>query len=257
MKATHIRVSILFALLVLLPLTARPVEPAIRESKENRLRVNLSSDLVSRYIWRGTDFGSSPSIQPTLSLSGANFEAGCWSAFATNNSFRELDLYLKYTFKGITLCVTDYYVPEIGGAPASPDPRYFVYTDQTTAHTVEASLQWKGGEKLPLWISGNIFLYGNDKRWGFNPEKDTLATTYYSAYLEAGYSLALRDDHLDLFAGFTPSAGAFGNAPGLVNIGITAYRTLKISDSLSLPLRGSLIFNPQASKAYFVLGITI
>ncbi len=30
--------------------------------------ITVGTDFVSRYIWRGTDFGSSPSIQPTLAL---------------------------------------------------------------------------------------------------------------------------------------------------------------------------------------------
>ena len=255
--ATSMRFPILYALLILTPIAVVAGDPSGRKSSESNLKINLGTDLVSRYVWRGTDFGSSPSIQPTLSLSGTNFEVGCCSALATNNSFKEIDLYLKYSFSGFSLTLTDYYIPEIGGLPVSPDPRYFVYADKTTAHTIETSLQWKGGEKLPLWVSGNLFLYGNDKRWGYDPEKDSLAGTYYSTYLEAGYSLNFRETRLDLFAGFTSGAGAFGNAAGLVNTGITACRTIKITESFSLPLRGSLILNPQASKAYFVLGITI
>lgn len=254
---TFLRFSVLVATLVLHSLTARAEEPSTGKSYDSKLKVNLGTDLVSRYIWRGTDFGSSPSIQPTLSFSGTHLEVGCWSAFATNNSFKEIDLYIKYSFRGFNITVTDYYVPEIGGLPASPDPGYFVYADKSTAHTIETTFQWKGGEKLPLWVNGNLFLYGNDKRWGFDPEKDSLAKTYYSTYLEAGYSLSFQETRLDLFAGFTPGAGAFGKAAGFVNIGITACRSIKITESFSLPLRGSLILNPQASKAYFVLGITI
>jgi hypothetical protein len=255
--STHLGISALSALMLLLPFNVRAEEPSILTSREHNLKINLGTDLVSRYIWRGTDFGGSPCIQPTLSLSGSNFEIGYWSALSTNNSYKEIDLYLKYTFRNVSLTVTDYYVPELNGLPVSPDPRYFVFADKNTAHTLETSLQWKGGEKFPLWISGNVFLYGNDKRWGYEAEKDSSATTYYSTYFEAGYTLTILDNHVDLFAGFTPWAGAFGSAPGFVNLGLTAYRTIRITDSFSLPVRGSLIFNPDASEAFFVFGITI
>ena len=252
----QIGISGLAALLLLLPLYGRSEQPNLTPAKQHNLKLNLGTDLVSRYVWRGTDFGGSPCIQPTLSLSGSNFEIGCWSALSTNNSYKEIDLYLKYTFRNFTVTVTDYYVPEINGLPVSPDPRYFMLADKNTAHTLETSLQWKGGEKFPLWISGNVFLYGNDKRWGYVPEKDSVETTYYSTYFEAGYSLTVLDNTVDLFAGFTPWAGAYGSGPGFVNLGITAYRTLKITDSFSLPVKSSLIFNPKASQAFFVLGVT-
>src|SRR5690625_3783970 len=38
-------------------------------------RFNVGADIVSRYVWRGTDFGESVSIQPTLSFSAGGFEA--------------------------------------------------------------------------------------------------------------------------------------------------------------------------------------
>ena len=31
-----------------------------------QIKFNAAADVMNRYVWRGTDFGSSPSIQPTL-----------------------------------------------------------------------------------------------------------------------------------------------------------------------------------------------
>ncbi len=44
-------------------------------------KINISSDFVSRYIWRGLDYGKAPSIQPTFSFIKNNFEIGSWGAF--------------------------------------------------------------------------------------------------------------------------------------------------------------------------------
>jgi hypothetical protein len=106
-------------------------------------------------------------------------------------------------------------------------------------------------------LLGCVFFYGNDKRWGCDIKKDTTCQTYYSSYFEAGYTFAIQENSADLFLGFTPTAGAYGNTLGVVNIGITGYRKIKISNDFELPLKTSLIFNPQSSNVFFVFGITL
>jgi hypothetical protein len=228
-----------------------------KDKSGSAVKLNVGSDIMSRYIWRGTDFGDSPAVQPTLSISVSNFEAGCWSSVATNSFYKEIDLYAKYTVKNFSLIFTDYYVTSVNGTPASPDTRYFVYDDQKTAHSFEGSLLYKGSEKFPLWLLGGVFFYGNDKRWGYDAEKDSTNQTYYSSYLEAGYTFSIKDSSADVFLGFTPAAGAYGNTLGVINIGVTGYRKIKITDEFELPVKASLIFNPQSSNVYFVFGITL
>ncbi len=221
------------------------------------VEINAGVDLFSRYVWRGTDFGDSPSIQPFVSFSFGNFEIGSWSAVSTTNCFKEFDLYAKASFSDFYAIVTDYYIPQLDGMPLSPDGRYFVYGDTSTSHTFEASLGYKSPGKYPFWIQANMFFYGNDKRWGYNTQKDAEQETYYSSYIEAGYTFGLYKYSADLFAGFTPAAGAYGSKAGLVNLGLTVSREIEITEKFSLPLKTSLIFNPQTSSAWFVVGITL
>ena len=227
------------------------------DTTKSAIKLNVSSDIVSRYVWRGTDYGNSPAIQPTLSLTAKNFEVGCWGSVATNSFYKELDLYAKYTYKKFSLIFTDYYIPSATGTPASPDTRYFTFNDKTTAHSFEASLLFKGGDKLPLWLLGAVYFYGNDKRWGYDAQKDIDEKTYYSSYIEAGYTLAIQENSVDLLVGITPSAGAYADKFGVVNVGISGSKKIKISDSFELPLKASLLFNPKASTAHFTLGITL
>jgi hypothetical protein len=229
-----------------------------KTTTESAVELNVGADIMSRYVWRGTDLGSSPSIQPTLSLSAGNFEIGGWGAIATNTNFKEVDLYAKYTIKNFSLIFTDYYIPYTAdGSDAAPDSRYFNYEDEETAHALEGSILYKGGEKLPLWILGGVFFYGNDKRWGYDAEKDTLNQTYYSTYVEAGYTFTVKENSADLFIGFTPAPGAYGNTLGVINMGVTGYRKIKITSDFELPVKASLIFNPQSSNVYFAFGITL
>jgi hypothetical protein len=249
-----------FALTISPPLQAQDSATDSEPEKakpESNVKLNVGADIMSRYIWRGTDYGHSPSIQPTLSLSAGGFEIGGWGAIATNSFYQEIDLYAKYTLKNFSLILTDYYIPSVTGVSSSPDSSYFNYADEETAHSLEGSLLYKGGEKLPLWLQGSVFFYGNDKRWGYEAAKDTTNQTYFSTYIEAGYSLAIKENSADFFIGFTPWAGAYGNTLGVVNLGVTGYRKIKITENFALPLKASLIFNPQSSNVYFAFGITL
>ncbi len=227
------------------------------DTTKTKIKLNISTDIVSRYIWRGSDYGNSPAIQPSLSLSVKNIEIGCWGSAATNSNYTEIDLYAKYTYKNFGLSFTDYYVPTLNGLPTSPDTRYFAYTDKKTAHCFEAAVSYKGGEKFPLWLMGGVYFYGNDKRWGYDVQKDISEKTYYSSYIEAGYSFAVQQNNIDFVLGITPTAGAYGKKFGIINLGISGSRKIKITESFEIPIKTSLIFNPQASTAFFVFGITL
>ena len=264
MMVNFLKLSLFFVLeLILFSNASASSYSAVKDSLKakdttvSKINLNIGADIMSRYIWRGSDYGNSPSIEPTLSLSIANFEIGCWSSIATNSFYKEVDLSAKYTYKKVSLTLADYYIPSLNGTPASPDTRYFIYDDKKTSHSFEGSLLYKGGDKFPLWLLGGVFFYGNDKRWGYDAQKDSLCKTYYSAYLEAGYTFIIKENSADLFVGFSPTAGIYGNTAGIVNVGITGYRKIKITNDFGLPLKGSLIFNPQTSNVFFAFGITI
>ncbi len=59
------------------------------------------------------------------------------------------------------------------------------------------------------------------------------------------------------FIGFTPDNGIYGSEMGVVNLGITGKKTIKVTESFEIPVKASVISNPQTSNVYFVLGITL
>ena len=97
---------ILYAALLSIGLTSVPAEA----------EVNISADMVSRYVWRGADFGNAASIQPGISYSTGAFEVGAWSSWAlVGNSAGEAnenDLYVSFAAGPVSITVTDYYFPE-------------------------------------------------------------------------------------------------------------------------------------------------
>jgi len=231
---------------------------SIYAQNKDTSKINISTDIVSRYIWRGIEFGKTPSIQPTLSYVKGNFEIGAWGAFNTIGTYNELDPYAKYTLKNFTLTLTDYFIHNNAN---QNNTHYFNYDQWTTNHTFEGSLQYKGPEKLPISILVATYFYGNDRKVTIdssNTNKIIKTTSQnYSTYIELGYTVKCKQKSFDVFLGLTPMSGAYGNTFGVVNAGVTCYRTIDITNKFSIPVKASLIANPQAENFFFVLGITI
>jgi len=218
------------------------------------VKVNISADLVSTYIWRGTAVDQSPNIQPAFSLGIGNFTVGAWASSNFTGTFREIDLFASYAIKGFTITATDYiWTPQID------ETKFFDYKKETTGHYIETSLNYKGPEAFPLTITAATMVYGADKKIdNINAiTQDTTYTNYYSTYMELGYSFKVNGTQIDPFIGFTTGKGIYGESAGVINLGVSGVRKLKFNDTLEFPLKASLIFNPQASKAFIVLGITI
>ena len=240
-------------LLILLTVLACIYCSASAQDKQQS-KFNISTDLVSRYIWRGLDYGKAPAIHPTFSFISGGFEIGSWGSLNTTGNYSEVDLYAKYTLKGITAAFTDYFVHN----EAFPNnTRYFNYNSKTTTHIFEPSLQYKGPDKFPISLLVATYVYGNDRAWGYDIKKDTTGENYYSTYIELGYTFKLHKNPFELFIGITPKAGAYGNDFGVVNAGINGYKTIAITDKFSIPVKASIIGNPQAENLYFVITLTL
>lgn len=230
-------------------------------AQEKPSKVNVAVDLMSRYVWRGLDYGASPSIQPTLSLIHKNFEIGTWGAISTQGTYSEVDIYAKYSLKRFSLIATDYFFPE-EIVPVEHQHKYFNYNNNSTGHVYETALQYKGSENFPVSILASTLIYGADKKFDkYEIDLVTSDTTSkyinnYSTYFELGYSAAIAGNNVDLFMGFTSDKGFYGTSAGIVNLGLTGYRKIKITDSFELPLKISVITNPQVSNIYFVAGFS-
>lgn len=193
-------------------------------------QLDLGLDVMSRYVWRGADFGNSPSIQPDISFTSGNLTIGSWAAMATNGNpaGSEIDFYLSYALGNFSISVTDYTFPE--------DPVNNNFS--SSSHFVEIGLGWEGSSSFPISISTGMFVTNDDD---------------YSIYTELGYSI----ENVDLMLGFTPSASAlYGTTKaGIIHTGISAYRDVKVTDGFSFKLSGSVLVNPYSNNAFFLVGI--
>lgn len=245
-------------------------QDSVAETKKSKVEFSLGADLVSRYVWRGKDFGNSPAIQPNVSFAVGGFKIGAWGCYGfvpssekvndstviNKGNYAEADLTVSYTLKGFTLAVSDYFFPN----PLSPnvDNRYFNYDNATTGHTFEVSLAYAGPDKFPLQVTVGTLVYGADKGKDSTGVYGMGADNNFSTYIEAAYQFNVVGFGVKPFIGGIPFGSAwYGDEAGIVNAGLTVSKTIPITKTFGLPLYTSLITNPQAESIFFVVGLTL
>lgn len=202
----------------------------VATSSVNAQEFKASADLVSSYVWRGTKF-SDVSIQPTLDFTTGGFSVGAWGS-AGFDGFLEADLYAKYAFGfGLTVGVTDYYYPGTS---------YFDFSKASGGHGLEVNLGYTTGG---LSLGANYILN----------QAGGAATAGGDKYFEVGYAF----EKFSIFAG----AGDGWHTPdakfAICNVGISTTKTIKITDSFSLPLKATAVLNPKTEQFFLVAGITL
>ena len=190
---------------------------------------DFGADLVSSYVWRGTQFGSGAHIQPYMDLGSGNLTGGVWGSFPTSakGGGNELDLWVSYDFGPLALTVTNYTFPGEGGIYAEGEGLF-------------------NGDYTELAASTSIM--GVDLSAGYFTEVEAL-------YIELGFSTGA----VDIAFGYgDDQADGFyaGGGSGLVNMSFSGSKDIQISDNYALPVFGSFIINPEAETAFLVFGIS-
>lgn len=250
------KTNLLITLTVIISLLSSTISYAQQDSTAKENPISVTVDLMSRYVWRGTDFGASPSIQPGISYEKAGFTIGAWGAYATNlTGAQEADMYLGYTFYKdlFSITITDYFFPD-----ELNTYHYFDYKKQSTGHILEASLSFNGTDDFPLTVLIATNIYGADAK-KINDD-GSIGDNQFSTYTEIGYSFK----NFNVFMGTNLTqvdrkkgeSGFYGDYLGVVNLGITSTKEIKITKDYSLPLSVSLITNPQAERIFLVAGFS-
>jgi len=195
---------------------------------------DIGADVVSRYVWRGAEFGDGIAAQPwlTYTFDGIGIEAGAWGSFDIDgDDANEVDLYVTVPVGPVSLTVTDYYFPDYEGG----DDDVFDYGHDAEEHILEASIGYEY-ENLSLMAAINIS--GDDEN---------------SKYVEAGYGFYDKDDYTaTAFIGagdevYTADGNAEGNF-NVVNVGLTVTKDI---------FSASYMINPDQETSYLVLGVTL
>ncbi len=213
---------------------------ALFSSVSASAQIGLGADLYSRYIWRGSDFGDSFSIQPALSYTYSAVEVGAWSSYsisADGSGADELDLYVSVAAGPLSFGVTDYHFPN-GSELFNFD------SEGKGAHYVEPFVSYSG----VIDLYAGAFVY-NDP-----------AT---SIYIEAAKTFDVDGASLTFTVGGTPTGSddepsIYGTtSAGLLVIGVSASRDLPITTEFSLPLSVSYVINPYDERSFLFFGVSI
>ena len=188
---------------------------------------SAGADVVSSYVWRGSKAGAF-SIQPTIKYTDGGFSIGAWgSGDITTGAPQEADLFATYAFKsGLSIGLTDYH--------------YNVDTLSLfgkNVHAFEANLGYTVGK---LSLSGNYI---------FNSASGSIGD---DKYFEAGYQFASAKLFVGAGDGWYTKDGSFQ----VCNIGVSTTKTIKITDSFSIPFTGSVIVNPDKEQIFYVVAMS-
>jgi hypothetical protein len=219
------------------------------------LSLNAGADIVSRYIWRGINVNDAVNIQPALTLSVSGFSAGFWGSYSFSNDSnnytfgQEVDTWLGYTYSfengmSIGAIVTDYYYPNAGIKWGN----FNNYDDVNGAgaHTIETGIQIKGPDTFPILFSGYINVYN-----------DAGSNTYF----QIDYPTTVAQVPLNFFVG--ASGGSKENSAyygtesfNVINLGVKATKSVKITEDYSLPVAVTFLVNPRTEISYLIFGLT-
>ena len=108
---------------------------------------------------------------------------------------------------------------------------------------MEAGLSYSGPEKFPV----SLAVFAN-----VHNDVDN------SSYIQIAYPFTVSDATLTLSAGFTPSKSVYyGTTKGaLINLGVSATKSISITDKFAVPITVSYISNPNIDKTYLTFGMS-
>lgn len=214
---------------------------------QDRVEAEMEVELVSSYLWRGYK-NAGISVQPGMNVEFNGLSAGVWgSQSLTCGGLKEVDLYLSYEIKGLTIGLSDYWWDE-GDAYG-----YFQYTNGKTSHSWEANLAYElPFEKFPFALSWNTVFAGDDY--------NEAGKRCYSSYLEILYPFSVGAFDFEAVVGATPwhSPVVLEERSGfsVCNIGIGAAYALSFGKYFHIPLTAQLVYNPALNIFHAMAGFS-
>jgi hypothetical protein len=224
--------------------------------------------LVNRYYWRGIDIDDSPAFQPDFSYAWKNgLKIGLWGTFGFSpmketvdgveenyGHYAEFDPYISYTKNWFSIELNDYFTVSTIG-----ESDYMNFKKGETGHSGVVNVTLGGTEKFPLSFTASTVIYGADMtkdefgEWGMGTRNN------YSTYLELIYPFELKSIGLEINPelGMTPWGGyGYAEKSAFVNAGVRLNKSIRFSDSYSLPLELGILNNPDAEKTYFIMKVS-
>ena len=216
------------------------------QETEKKSPFGASVELTSKYLWRGQEYGEAPTIFPTLSYGTGGLSVYATGAYTFDNSWREADLGISYTYKDFTIGFVDYYYP----TPTGERDKLFEFDKDKTGHLFEGCLTY-ASSVLPITAMLSTFFYGADKNLD--------GKQAWSTYAELGYHYDFSETNIFSVAlGASLNKSLYNNLEtgfSIVNIALKYQTAIPTGKSFSIPVSAQYVINPQKEKSYLAFSI--
>lgn len=241
--------------------------------KQDDNRLDFTANIQNNHLWRGLIITDKPVVMGNLSYaldSEKKWKVGIWGASALADDkdgthYKEINYYVQYSNGRFYIGLWDLFNSRnINTAVASDD--IFNYSNRRTAHIIDLRTNYTFGPSFPINVEADIMLYGGANAGEVVLESDgSYKKNKYSTYVQVSYPvISGKKVNLDAFvgAGFALNDKNFlyGNGTNsfdIVNAGIKASKTVKITDHYSLPVSMMVMWNPSNKYARIQLAATV
>ncbi len=226
--------------------------------------VDFTVNLQSNHLWRGLVITDKPVIMVLTSIKlneSGSFTTGFWGGMSFSNEsdgthYKEINYYVQYASNGFSVGLWDLF-----NTRGVESPDVWDYDKESTGHLLDFRSSYNFGEEFPLTLEADVLLYGSgDSQYATNGDLEQR----YSTYVQVSYPL-VKDSKVNFNAfagaGFSLNGDTHLYGDGeqnfdLVNVGLTASKTLKLLD-LSIPVSATTLWNPALKIARVQLAVTL
>lgn len=230
--------------------------------EKEKPRVDFTANLQTNHLWRGLVISDKPitAVYTAINLDKEGvFKVGTWGGMAMANreggqtQYKEVDYFVQYSKNGLTVALWDLF--------NDVNDRYgkgiWNYNARQSGHILDLRTSYYLGKELPLTIEADVFLFGMVDRENDNTKQR------YSTYVQAAYDIdAGREATVSPFVGVGFSLSGETHIYGknkfdLVNVGFTTKKTFKLSESYSIPVSVTSMWNPSLKHTRVQLAATV
>ncbi len=233
-------------------------------------KLHESASLETSHLWRGLEVGNGLILNNDVSITDnkGHFKLGLWGGMAVDGDYREADVYFNFNHSGFNLAVWDLWNFS-DGIPGNG--KYFTWAAGKTSHLTDVSISYDFGVmcNFPLTLSWATLVQGRD-RGSYSGTSSPDGKNVYSTFVQASYRIydsdqwavdasvggafALSPYDSDKFP--NENNNLYGKSAGINDVRLGATYKLKVG-KWNLPVTGQMMWNPEASKAYFRASIVL
>lgn len=198
--------------------------------KEYTFGVSARADLVSQYIWRGTELGQT-SIQPQATVGFEWIKLTVWGSSDFNGLNREIDPSISVQLRGFSVGVTGYWASDTLASKYGKN------------HVFEGNIAYTFN-KFPLTLEWNTAFAGEQDK-------------SYSSYAKVAYEPEYKGWQVGLAAGLTPWKNEMLETSSFAFTELTTYigKSVGIAGGLKLDGMMTLTYNPHLDQLFWVVSV--